>query len=98
MAFRPATSTSRRSRSEATSRSTGAHGPSRAAIAACWLKAAVQDTELTTSRVTGSTRAAGSTPNPSRQPVIAKVLDQPSSSTVRSAIPSTDRTLGWPPP
>ena len=49
------------------------------------------------SRVIGSTSAAGKTPKPSRQPVMAKVLDQPSSRIVRSAMPSTSRTLAcWP--
>ena len=67
-------------------------------MAACWLKADVQETELITSRVTGSTSGAGNTPKPSRQPVIANVLDQPSSSTVRSAMPSTSSTLGCSPP
>ena len=74
------------------------HGPSSAAIAACWLNADVHDTELMASRVTGSTRAGGNTPNPSRQPVIANVFDHPSSRIVRSAIPSTSSTLAcwWP--
>ena len=53
----------------------------------------MHDTELMTSLVTGSTRAGGKTPKPSRQPVIAKVFDHPSSRIVRSAIPSTSSTL-----
>ena len=62
-------------------------------MAASWLNAEVQETELTTRRVTGSTRSWGNTPKPSRQPVMAKGFDQPSSSTVRSAMPSKSRTL-----
>jgi hypothetical protein len=93
MSFRPATMVSRRRRNSSTIRSTGSHGPSRAAIAAYWLNAEVHETELIASLVTGSTRAGGKTPKPSRQPVMAKVLDQPSSRIVRSAIPSTSRTL-----
>ena len=84
---------SRRRRNSATMSSTGCQGPSRAAIAAYWLNADVQDTELMASRVIGSTSGAGKTPKPSRQPVMAKVLDQPSSRIVRSAMPSTSRTL-----
>ena len=84
---------SRRRRNSATMSSTGCHGPSSAAIAAYWLNADVQDTELMASRVMGSTSAGGKTPKPSRQPVMAKVLDQPSSRIVRSAMPSTSRTL-----
>ena len=93
MSFSPATMTSRRRRNSSTICSTGSHGPVRAAAAAYWLNADVHDTELITSRVTGSTRAGGKTPKPSRQPVMAKVLDQPSSRIVRSAMPSTSSTL-----
>src|ERR1700722_3112472 len=59
MSSRPATMTSRRRRNSSTIASTGPHGPSRAAIAAYWLNADVQDTVLIASRVTGSTRAGG---------------------------------------
>jgi hypothetical protein len=67
----PDTITSRRLRNSATMASTPVCGPSRAAMAAYWLNAEVQDTELIASLVTGSTSAAGKAPKPSRQPVIA---------------------------
>ena len=85
--------TSRRLRNSATIAATPSCGPSSAAIAAYWLNAEVQETELIASRVTGSTSAAGKTPKPSRQPVIAYVFDHPSSRIVRSAIPSKSSTL-----
>ena len=50
--------TSRRRRNSATIAATPSCGPSRAAIAAYWLNADVQETELIASRVTGSTSAA----------------------------------------
>src|SRR6516225_8036666 len=78
MSFRLATMTSRRRRNSATISATPSCGPSSAAIAAYWLNAEVQETELIASRVTGSTSADGNTPKPSRQPVIAYVFDQPS--------------------
>ncbi len=93
MSLSPATTMSRRRPNSATMSWTGCHGPSSAAMAACWLNADVQETELMASRVIGSTRAGGNTPKPSRQPVMAKVLDQPSSRMVRSAMPSTSSTL-----
>src|SRR5260370_23781671 len=96
MAFKPSTITSRRLANSARTGTTGSQGPGRAAIAALWLNALVQETELITSREMGSTNAGGKTPNPSRQPVIAKVLLQPSSRTVRSAMPSTSSTDVWP--
>ena len=64
-------------------------GPSSAAMAACWAKLAVQLTELEISRSTCGTSSAGKTPKPSRQPVIAHVLDQPSRMIVRSSMPSS---------
>jgi len=92
MSFSPATMTSRRRPNSATMSATGSHGPVSATIAAYWLNADVHDTELIASRVTGSTRAGGNTPKPSRHPVIANVFDQPSSRIVRSAIPGTSST------
>ena len=85
--------TSRRERNSATMSSIGFQGPSSAATAASWLNAEVQETELMINRVTGSTSPGGNTPKPSRQPVMANGFDQPSSRTVRSAIPSKSRTL-----
>src|SRR5260370_12692595 len=93
ISFRPATTTSLRRRNSATISATPSCGPSSAAIAAYWLNAEVQDTELIASLVTGSTSAGGKTPKPSRQPVIAYVFDQPSSKMVRSAMPSKSSTL-----
>ena len=93
MLSRPSTITSRRTRNSATMSSIGFHGPSRAATAASWLKAEVQETEFTINRVTGSTSSGGNTPKPNRQPVMAKGLDHPSSRTVRSGMPSKSRTL-----
>ena len=53
------------------------------------MNAAVQETELTTSRSIAGLIAGGMIPQPARQPVIAYVLDRPSSTIVRSIIPST---------
>ena len=92
IAFSPETITSRRRRNSASIAATPSCGPSSAAIAAYWLNADVQETELIASRVTGSTSDGGNTPKPSRHPVIAYVFDQPSSSTVRASIPSNSST------
>ena len=50
----------------------------------------VHDTALMMRRVIGSTNEAGRAANPSRHPVMAKVLEHPSSKIVRSPIPSSD--------
>src|SRR6202050_2399807 len=97
MSSSPATTMSRRRLNSLTICSTGSQEPSRAAIAPYWLNADGHETEWMAGRVIGSTRAVGKTPNPSRQPVMANVLDHPSSRIVRSAMPSTSSTLacGW---
>ena len=83
------TTRSRRRRYSATIRSTGSCGPRKAASPASCTNAAVQELELMTSLVTGSTSARGKTPYPSRQPVIAYAFEKPSASTTRSRIPGS---------
>src|SRR5687768_9844053 len=77
---------SRRRRNSATISVTQSWGPDRAAIPARWVKLAVQEFELTINLFTASTSHSGITPYPIRQPVIAYVLEKPSSRMVCGSI------------
>src|SRR5690606_33355600 len=71
IAFRPATIMSLRARNSSTIASDGCCGPVSAAIPAYWVKVAVHDSQLVTSRATASAKNSGITPYPSLQPVMA---------------------------
>jgi len=69
--------------------SIGSQGPVSAASPARWPNAEVQDTELMSRVMTAWTTSGGNDANPSRHPVMANVLENPSSRIVRSSIPGT---------
>ena len=70
-ACEPRHEASRRARSSSRIASAADWSPSSASMSACWMNAAVQDTELTTSRSIAGLIAGGMIPQPARQPVIA---------------------------
>src|SRR5918912_642136 len=83
---------SRRRRTSATIRSTGSWVPRSASSPASWTNAAVHALEVITNRVSVSARRRGTTPNPSRHPVIAYAFEKPSHRMTRARIPESAAT------
>ena len=72
-------------------------GDSKASIAASWVKAAAHEEVLIISVSIRRASSTGMAPKPSRHPHIAQVLERPSMSTHRSAIPSIPYRETWAP-
>ena len=89
MALSPATTSSRRARNSSSILATSSWGPVSATSPAFWTNVAVHELELFMSAAMWRAIGSGMIPKPSRQPVIAYVLEKPSTTTVRSAMPGS---------